>query len=55
LYATLWTISNFIDNSSKINLGKRVSEEKDIPENKETSTPPLGNENMSSKEDISSP
>jgi len=32
-----------------------VSEEKDIPENKETSTPPLGNENVSSKEDISSP
>ena len=32
-----------------------MSEEKDIPENKETSTPPLGNENVSSKEDISSP
>jgi len=32
-----------------------VSEERDIPENKETSTPPLGNENVSSKEDISSP
>jgi len=32
-----------------------LSEEKDIPENKETSTPPLGNENVSSKEDISSP
>ena len=32
-----------------------MNEEKDIPENKETSTPPLGNENVSSKEDISSP
>ena len=32
-----------------------MSEEKDIPENEETSTPPLGNENVSSKEDISSP
>jgi len=32
-----------------------LSEEKDIPKNEETSTPPLGNENVSSKEDISSP
>jgi len=32
-----------------------MDEEQNIPENKETSTPPLGNENMSSKEDISSP
>jgi hypothetical protein len=32
-----------------------VSEEKDIPENKETSAPPSGNENVSSKEEISSP
>jgi len=32
-----------------------MGEEQNIPENKETSTPPLGNENVSSKEDISSP
>ena len=32
-----------------------MSEEKDIPENKETSTPQVDNENVSSKEDISSP
>jgi hypothetical protein len=32
-----------------------VNEEKEIPENKETSTPPVGNENVSSKEEVSSP
>ena len=32
-----------------------MNEEKEIPENKETSMPPVGNENVSSKEEVSSP